>query len=94
MISFDRKGDVTMTMLLRNQARKYLNKCDEKTYDKLKEAIDGLAALQGDIQKLQGRKDEYRLKKPPYRILFAYAPGSDKIIITGIYPRGDAYKKG
>jgi len=76
------------------QAKKYLLKCDSKTYSRLQSAIDGLATFDGDIAKLQGREDAYRLKKPPYRIIFTYTKGSAEIYVEGIYPRGDAYKKG
>jgi len=83
-----------MNIALSKQAIKYLDKCDNKTYNRLKSAIDSLANFDGDIVKLQGRKDEYRLKKPPYRIIFVYAMGSNDIYIKNIHPRGDAYKKG
>lgn len=83
-----------MDIVIKKQASKYLSKCDSKTYDKLEEAINGLKVLDGDIAKMSGTKHQYRLKVPPYRILFSYEKGSKEIIITGIYPRGDAYKKG
>jgi len=83
-----------MNIILSKQAEKYLDKLDNKTYNRLRKAIDGLASFEGDIVKLQGREDEYRLKKPPYRILFTYKTGSTEILVKGIHPRGDAYKKG
>jgi len=83
-----------MNIYLSKQAEKYLDKCDTKTYNRLKVAIDALMSFDGDIVKLQGRKDEYRLKKPPYRIIFVYKMGSNNIYIKNIHPRGDAYKKG
>ena len=83
-----------MHISLSKQAEKYLDKCDIKTYTRLKAAIDGLANFEGDIVKLQGRKDEYRLKKPPYRIIFTYNADSNTIYVKNIHPRGDAYKKG
>jgi len=83
-----------LNITLSKQAKKYLDKCDAKTFGRLKIAINGLATFDGDIVKLQGREDEYRLKKPPYRILFTHKRESNTIHIEGIYPRGDAYKKG
>ncbi|MDR2166667.1 MAG: type II toxin-antitoxin system RelE/ParE family toxin [Clostridiales bacterium] len=83
-----------MDIKLSKQAKKYLDKCDGKTYNRLKKAIDRLANFDGDIEKLKGFKDKYRLKKPPYRILFRYTIGNDFIYVEGIHPRGDAYKKG
>ena len=79
---------------LGKQASKYLNKCDAKTYTKLNDALDDLKKLDGDIKRLGGYKDTYRMKIPPYRILFTYEKGSGIIKVIGIYPRGDAYKKG
>jgi mRNA-degrading endonuclease RelE of RelBE toxin-antitoxin system len=83
-----------MQITMSKQAIKYLDRCDAKTYAKLKSAIDGLYDFYGDIAKLQGRKDEYRLKKPPYRVIFVHKSGSNDIYIKAIHPRGDAYKKG
>lgn len=83
-----------MNITISKQAKKYLDKCDRKTYNRLRLAIDGLATFDGDIVKLQGREEEYRLKKPPYRIIFTHRRGSTNIHVEGIYPRGDAYKKG
>ena len=84
----------SVNITLSKQATKYLDKCDSKTYNRLKAAIDGLLTFSGDIVKLQGRKDEYRLKKLPYRIIFIHVSGSSNIDIKNICPRGDAYKKG
>ena len=83
-----------MDVTLSKQAKKYLLKCDNKTYTRLNETINGLVNFEGDIAKLQGREDAYRLKKPPYRIIFTYKKGDTVIYVEGIYPRGDAYKKG
>ena len=83
-----------MNITISKQSKKYLDKCDNKTYNRLKAAIDGLATFDGDIVKLQGSKDEYRLKKPPYRIIFIHTAGTNDIYVKNIYPRGDAYKKG
>jgi mRNA-degrading endonuclease RelE of RelBE toxin-antitoxin system len=77
---------------LKKEAEKYLAKCPKREYDKLKQALIGLENLEGDIVRLKGRKNEYRLKVPPYRILFEYIPGREYITVTKISPRGDAYK--
>jgi len=61
----------------------------------LRSAIEGLLDGNGDIAKLLGRQDDtYRLKKPPYRIILRVDATLNVIYIEGIYPRGDAYKKG
>lgn len=85
---------------LRKQPEKYLNKTDAKTYTKIKNALEGLKRLDGDIKHLAGSKGMYRLKIPPYRILFTQAwsveNGEDVLTLTieRIGPRGDVYKKG
>ena len=73
-----------MNITISRQAKKYLDKCDDKTFNRLKSAIDGLATFDGDIVKLQGREDEYRLKKPPYRIIFTHVMGSTDIHVENI----------
>ena len=83
-----------MLITLSKQAQKYLDKCDNATYLRLERAIDGLAIFDGDIVKLKGRKDEYRLKKPPYRIIFSHVLDSEEIHVKSIGTRGDIYKKG
>ena len=83
-----------MEIELRKQPRKYMDKCTRKAYNKLYDALVGLEDWNGDIVELQGRKNEYRLKLPPYRIIFTYVKGGGTITITKIDTRGDAYKKG
>lgn len=78
---------------LSKQPKKYLGKCTLSDNRKLCTAIEGLKNLHGDIIRLQGR-DEYRLKLPPYRILFKYNKDDKVITITRINTRGDVYKKG
>lgn len=81
-----------MKVVLKKQAEKYLAKCSKNDYDRLAKALKGLATLDGDIIRLQGRENEYRLKIPPYRIIFEYIPGDNCITVVKISPRGDAYK--
>jgi len=83
-----------MKVELRKQPEKYLSKCTESDYNKINNALSDLENLQGDIKKLQGRKDEYRVKLPPFRIIFKYDKVDKAIIVTKIDTRGDAYKKG
>ena len=82
-----------MNVTLSKQAEKYLDKCDAKTYMRLEKAIDDLTRGKGDVARIEGRKNAYRLKKPPYRIIFQPV-GENDFYIEGIYPRGEAYKKG
>ena len=79
---------------IKKQAQKYLDKMNEPNLSKILEALRGLALWQGDIEKMKGKKNEYRLKVPKYRIMFTYNKGEIVISVIRINPRGDVYKKG
>ena len=83
-----------MEVKLQKQPKKYLSKCQPRSYERLQNALLDLEDWVGDIKGLAGRKNEYRLKLPPFRIIFTYVKGEDFIIVTKINTRGDAYKKG
>ena len=83
-----------MEVILRKQPEKYLDKCQPKSYEKLQNALLSLKDWGGNIKGLEGRKNEYRLKLPPFRIIFSYVKGEDFITVTKISTRGDVYKKG
>ena len=83
-----------MRIELRKQPQKYMIRCTESAYNKINKALIGLEDWEGDIKELQGGKDEYRLKLPPFRILFKYVKGEEVITVFKIKTRGDVYKKG
>lgn len=64
-------GGVNIEVQLKAQPRKYLDSVDERTRKKLLKALDGLRELKGDIVKLKGHPNHYRLKIHHYRILFS-----------------------
>lgn len=71
------------------KAVKYINSTDKQTKRRLKEAIEKIPL--GDIKKLQGVKDGYRLRVGDLRVLFSIE--GDLIYIENIIPRGQAYKR-
>ena len=71
-----------MEIVLRKQPQKYLASVDAKTRQKLNRALNGLKELEGDIVKLAGKKDLYRLKIEHYRIIFAYSGGEIIVVET------------
>jgi len=71
------------------QAEKFLNTQSDSTYDRIKVAIAKLP--QGDITKLKGFKDKYRLRVGDYRIIFRRT--SNIIYIELIDTRGQIYKR-
>ncbi len=68
---------------------KYINAADKPTKRRLKEAIEKIPF--GDIKKLQGIDNGYRLRVGDLRVLFSIE--DDTIYIDNIIPRGQAYKR-
>jgi len=81
-------------IILSKQAEKYFAKSGKRVQQKLQDALDDLAEFKGDIVKLKGKKNEYRIKIPQFRIIFTYNKGEIEIKVIRINPRGDVYKKG
>lgn len=62
---------------------------DKPTKKRIKEAIEKIPY--GDIKKLKGLENEYRLRVGDLRVLFSIE--SDIIVVNNILPRGQAYKR-
>ena len=77
-----------MNIIYSKQAVKVINHMDSATKQRIKTAIHKLPA--GDVKKLKGFLNAYRLRVGDWRVLFDM---DVEIIITDILPRGDAYKK-
>ena len=75
-----------MEIKLEKQPVKYLASLDSPTRSKLVRALEGLKALKGDIVKLKGTDNLYRLKINHYRIIFKY-DGKEIIIVSTINTR-------
>jgi len=71
------------------KAIKYINSADKTKKKRLKEAIENIPF--GDIKKLKGIDEGYRLRVGDLRVLFSME--NDKIYIDNIIPRGQAYKR-
>lgn len=71
------------------KAVKYINSSDKQTKKRLKEAIEKIPF--GDIKKLKGVDEAYRLRVGDIRVLFSME--NDTIYIDNIIPRGQAYKR-
>mgnify|MGYP005806433325 FL=1 len=78
-----------MQIEYKKQAIKYINSADKPTKKRLKEAIEKLPF--GNIRKLAGYENEYRLRVGDLRVLFTIE--DDIITINSILPRGQAYKR-
>lgn len=71
------------------KAVKYINSADKPTKKRLQKAIEKIPF--GDIKKLQGVKNGYRLRVGDIRVLFSIE--GDSVYIDNIIPRGQAYKR-
>ena len=73
------------------QATKALKGMDKTTRSRVANGISGIP--QGDIKRLQGHDELYRLRIGDWRIVFSYYDG-ETVLIEKITPRGGAYKGG
>lgn len=78
-----------MQIEYKKQAVKYINSADKPTKKRLKEAIEKIPF--GDIKKLSGLENEYRLRVGDLRVLFTLE--NNIITVNDIKPRGQAYKR-
>ena len=76
-----------MKPIYSKRAAKAISRIGNPFKQNIKEAIEKLPA--GDVKKLQGYKNAYRLRVGDYRILFDM---DENIEITDVLPRGTAYK--
>ena len=78
-----------MTITYYKQAVKALERMDAVTKRRIGQAIYGIP--KGDIKKLQGHTELYRLRVGDWRIVFSY-PDNETVLIERISPRGEVYK--
>lgn len=71
------------------EAAKHIQAQDKPTRQRLKAAIEKLP--DGDVKRLQGYKNDYRLRVGDLRVI--YSVDDDIIIIKDVLPRGQAYKR-
>ena len=78
-----------MEIKYKRKAVKYIESCDKLTKNRLKVSIENLPL--GDVKKLKGFEDEYRLRVGDLRVLFSVQNGI--ILINDIQSRGQVYKR-
>lgn len=80
----------------KKEAAKYLKKLDRGLQILILTAIKGLCQIPpvGDLKKMSGSSDKYRLRVGAYRVIYSYGKDGSIIIILieKIGPRGDIYK--
>ena len=77
-----------MNILYSNQAKKAIERLDVPTKQRMRIGINNLPA--GDVKRLKGYTELYRLRIGDWRITFVMT--SAGIFIEDILPRGGAYK--
>ncbi|MDR2542293.1 MAG: type II toxin-antitoxin system RelE/ParE family toxin [Treponema sp.] len=82
-----------MKVLLHRTVERYLDRLNKSDRDRFNEAFSDLEKEppEGDIRPYEGSKDVLRLRVGNYRVIFKYV--ENKILVTHIEPRGQAYKK-
>ncbi len=78
-----------MTIVYSKQAQKFLNKQSALTRKRIMLAIENLPS--GDVKKLAGYKDLYRLRIGNFRVIFN--KDGEILYILKVDNRGDVYKK-
>lgn len=72
-------------------ATKALRKLPRNEQERIHAAIRRLPA--GDVRRLQGRRDEWRLRVGDWRALIRLDQDARLIVVTAVKPRGRAYDR-
>lgn len=78
-----------MEIRYEKEAAKHISRMDKPTKQRIKKAIEKLPG--GDVVRLQGYDNDYRLRLGDLRIIFSVF--ADLIIIKDVLPRGQVYKR-
>ena len=77
-------------IVLTRNAVKSFDKLNKSTQQNLRHAIDKL--MEGDVKKLRGRENQYRLRAGDYRVVFTPDHGAQTLTILEIFHRGRGYR--
>jgi len=72
-------------------ATKALRKLPRNEQERILSAIRRLPA--GDVRRLKGRRDEWRLRVGDWRALIRLDQSARLIVVTAVMPRGRAYDR-
>jgi mRNA interferase RelE/StbE len=74
-------------------AEKDLRRLDPPTRERVRQALARLVTTgQGDVRRLQGLEDEYRLRVGDWRVRFRFDEASGALDVLRVLPRGRAYR--
>ena len=84
---------MSWTVVLTGSARRDLRRLDRPVAVRIVEALERLATTgQGDVQRLRGTTDEWRLRVGDWRVRFRYDTAAETIEVLHILPRGESYR--
>jgi mRNA interferase RelE/StbE len=84
---------VSWTVVLTASAQRDLRRLDRPVATRVLDALTRLADTgQGDITRLQGVADEWRLRVGDWRVRFRYDHPAQTLEVLRILPRGQAYR--
>jgi mRNA interferase RelE/StbE len=84
---------VSWTVVLTASAQRDLRRLDRPVAGRILDALARLANTgQGDVTRLQGISDEWRLRVGDWRIRFRYDHPTRTLEVLRILPRGQAYR--
>jgi mRNA interferase RelE/StbE len=84
---------VTWTVVLTASAQRDLRRLDRPVAIRMLDALARLADTgQGDVTRLQGVSDEWRLRVGDWRVRFRYHHTTRTLEVLRILPRGQAYR--
>ncbi|MFN8633465.1 MAG: type II toxin-antitoxin system RelE/ParE family toxin [Chloroflexota bacterium] len=70
-----------------------LRRIHRQTAERIREAVRRYATTQlGDVRKLEGEQDRYRLRVGEHRVIFRYERGRLVIVVLRVGHRRDAYR--
>jgi mRNA interferase RelE/StbE len=84
---------VTWTVVLTTSAQRDLRRLDRPVATRILDALARLADTgHGDVTRLQGVSDEWRLRVGDWRVRFRYDHTTRTLVVLRILPRGQAYR--
>jgi mRNA interferase RelE/StbE len=84
---------VSWTVVLTASAQRDLRRLDRPVAGRIVDALTRLADTgQGDVIRLQGNAEEWRLRVGDWRVRFRYDHATRTLEVLRILPRGQAYR--
>ena len=75
------------------QARRDMRRLDQVVIQRIFDALDSyVAERRGNVRKLTGRENEWRIRVGDWRILFRRDLAARTVVVLRVLPRGRAYR--